>query len=383
MMCWVSYNAIMEKETSNNVTVSLSFGTVVKTLLLLFGIYFVYLFRDLVVLILTAVVFASAIEPLTLSLCKLRLPRIVSVIIIYISFAIVCIGIMYTVVPTLVDETYKIQQSYDLDVYIPELPELYEEGDLFGNAEDVDISIENEVGKSVSFRNLIGDIQDKLSNDPGEVFKVISTIFGGVLSLILIFVISFYLAVKERGIEEFLEIIVPIRYRDYSVDLWKRSQFKIGRWMQGQLLLVLIVGVCVYILLKILGVPYALSLGLLAGFAELIPIFGPILAAIPAMIVVYSSGIIFASPGFASVITIVAMYLFIQQIENHLIYPWVVRKVVGISPLVVIFSLIIGGTLAGVLGVILAVPVAAVLKEFAEDVQKDKFSFTSQKNDKK
>ena len=286
-------------------------------------------------------------------------------------------------VPTLVDETYKIQQSYDLDVYIPELPELYEEGDLFGNAEDVDISIENEVGKSVSFRNLIGDIQDKLSNDPGEVFKVISTIFGGVLSLILIFVISFYLAVKERGIEEFLEIIVPIRYRDYSVDLWKRSQFKIGRWMQGQLLLVLIVGVCVYILLKILGVPYALSLGLLAGFAELIPIFGPILAAIPAMIVVYSSGIIFASPGFASVITIVAMYLFIQQIENHLIYPWVVRKVVGISPLVVIFSLIIGGTLAGVLGVILAVPVAAVLKEFAEDVQKDKFSFTSQKNDKK
>lgn len=368
----------MENEKTGNVTISLSFSTVVKILLLLFGVYFLYLFRNLMVLILTAVVFASAIEPITMWLCKkARLPRAVSVVVIYFSIMLIGAGIMYTIVPSLVNESYKLQQNYALDEYIPEL---YEEGDLLNVAEPIVRKAE----ENASFNNFFDSFRDSLSNEPGEVFKVVSTIFGGVLSFILIIVISFYMSVQARGIEEFLEIIVPVRHREYSRSLWKRSQIKIARWMQGQLLLVLIIGVGVYILLKLLGLPYALSLAVLAGLAELIPIFGPILAAIPAMMIAYSSGLVFVSPGLGSVVAIVMIYLLVQQIENHMIYPWVVRKVVGISPLMVIISLVIGGTLAGVLGIILAVPVAAVLKEFVTDVQTDKFIFDShKKHDKK
>ena len=114
-----------------------------------------------------------------------------------------------------------------------------------------------------------------------------------------------------------------------------------------------------------MGVKYALSLALLAVIAEIIPIFGPIIAAVPAVILGFLDSITLG-------LMVLGLYVIIQQFENHLIYPLVVRKVVGVPPLVVIISLLIGGQLAGFLGILLAVPVAAVVLECAEDMQKKK-----------
>ena len=140
---------------------------------------------------------------------------------------------------------------------------------------------------------------------------------------------------------------------------------KIGKWMQGQLLLGVLIGVLVYLGLTILGVPYALLLAVLAALFELIPLFGPILASIPAIALGFLQSF---SLGFM----VVGLYVIIQQFENHLIYPLVVRKVVGVSPILVIISLIVGAKLAGFLGLILAVPIAAAIVEFTDDIQKDK-----------
>ncbi len=136
--------------------------------------------------------------------------------------------------------------------------------------------------------------------------------------------------------------------------------------MQGQLVLAVIVGILVYLGLMILGVPYALLLAVLAGLFEIIPIFGPILAAIPGIAVALTHG------GPTEALLVLGLYVIVQQFEAHLIYPVVVKKVVGVPPLLVILALIVGYELAGFLGILLSVPIAGAIQEFVSDVDREK-----------
>jgi predicted PurR-regulated permease PerM len=112
----------------------------------------------------------------------------------------------------------------------------------------------------------------------------------------------------------------------------------------------------------------ALLLAIIAGVFEIIPLFGPILAAIPAVAIALLDG------GVTSALLVVGLYIIVQQFENQLIYPLVVRKIVGVPPIVSILALIVGGTLAGFIGLIISVPMAAVIMEFFNDLEKDKLS---------
>src|SRR6185437_11896351 len=127
-----------------------------------------------------------------------------------------------------------------------------------------------------------------------------------------------------------------------------------------------IVGILVYLGLLIMGIDYALLLAVFTSFAEIIPIFGSLLAGLAAAVVAYSQG------GVALALIVAGLYVVVNQFETNLIYPLVVKKVVGLPPLLVIISLIAGYTLAGFLGVLLSVPVAAVLLEFINDFDKRK-----------
>jgi predicted PurR-regulated permease PerM len=118
--------------------------------------------------------------------------------------------------------------------------------------------------------------------------------------------------------------------------------------------------------LTILDVRYALLLAILAAVFELIPVFGPILSAIPAV------GIAFVDGGTTLALIVVGAFVIIQQFENHLLYPLVVTKVVGVPPLLIILALIVGATLAGFLGIILSVPAAAIVHELVRDIEKDR-----------
>jgi predicted PurR-regulated permease PerM len=215
-------------------------------------------------------------------------------------------------------------------------------------------------------REVLFGFQSSLAGVPVEGFlQVASLIFGGLFSFILIVVISFYLAVQKGGIESFLRLVTPLPKEQYIIDLWERSQRKIGLWSQGQILLGLIVGVLVYLGLTILQVKYALVLAVIAALFELIPFFGPVLSAVPAVLLGFSQ-----SPTIG--LMVIGLYAILQQFENQLIYPLVVNKIVGVPALLVILFLIIGGQLAGFLGLILAVPAAAVLMELADDWTKSK-----------
>ena len=185
------------------------------------------------------------------------------------------------------------------------------------------------------------------------------------MSFIAIIIIAFYLSVMKRGVESFIESVVPARHEAYVMDLWKRSEMKVGRWIQGQLLLALIVGLTVYIGLSLMGIKFALVLGIVAMALEIVPIVGPVIAAIPAIFLAFLQ-----DPGLG--LWVIVFYVAVQQLENHLLVPVVLGKTTGLNPVVVIMALLVGNQLAGISGMILSVPVATVIVEMLEDLAKQK-----------
>ena len=330
-----------------NITkIEISTGTFIRALLVVLGLVFLYLIRDVVAVVLLSVVIASAIEPAAQWFMRYRLPRILSVLLVYIiSFAILAAAFSL-VIPPLFSEISQVSSkslfqtaSGALFEFVPELP----------------ISI------SQTLTSLLDNAGVYLEQLAGGFFQATSLVFGGALSFILVVVISFYLSVQERGIENFLRIVTPIEYERYILDLWSRARKKIGGWMQAQILLGLLIGVLVYIGLTVLQIKFALSLAVVAAIFELIPVFGPVLAAIPAVLVAFLQKPILG-------LVIIIFYFVVQQFENHLIVPVVFKKAVGVPPILVVIALIVGGKLGGFLGLLLAVPLAAVLVEFLNDV---------------
>lgn len=337
-----------------NVSITITTGTIFRALLFVAGVWLLFKLTELVLIVLTAIVIASAIEPAAKWFMRHRVPRVIAVLIVYLLFFSVFFGFFYFFVPPVLAETANL---------ITTLPTYLESLNISEPIPGATLSVPGSTSE-LSLAGLVEGVRGFLTNISANTFSAASVVFGGVLSFILIVVFSFYFAVQERGIDDFLRVVTPVKHQRYVIDLWKRSQEKIGRWMQGQLLLGLIVGVLVYLGLTILGVPYALVLAVLAGLFEIIPVFGPILSAVPAVIVAFGTG------GLSLALLVVALYVIIQQFENHLIYPLVVTKVVGVPPLLVILALIIGAQLAGFLGIILSVPFAAAIQEVIRDLEK-------------
>ncbi len=350
--------------------VSVDSGTIVRVLAFLLLALLLYVLRDILLIFLASVVIASAIEPATTRFEKMKIPRMLSVIGLYVSTAIVIVGSFYFFAPPLVQ---------DLSGVVSRAPEYIESIKLWEtNSTFLDNQVFNSFSNNeISITQLTGSLQKSVEGIGGGALGFFSGVFGGLFSFILIVVLSFYLAVQKDGIAEFLRVVIPFQHEGYAIDLWRRSQRKMGRWLQGQFVLGLIVGVLVYLGLTILGVKSALLLAILAAMLEIIPLFGPIIAAIPAIAIALVDG------GVSLGLMVIGLYVIIQQFENHLIYPLVVKKVVGVPPLVVIVALIIGGQLAGFLGVLLAVPVVAALMEYANDVQKRKIKMHEEMDKKK
>lgn len=331
-------------------------ATILKTIAVLILFYLLYLLRDLVLVILVSVVIASAVEPAVIRFKKYRIPRAPAVLGIY----LVTIAIFTVLLPL-----FLFPVVSDLSSLSSNLPEILGGIPAF-------LSTNTPLGSfdasSFSIGQVFAALQSSLISIPKSFVQTASLIFGGFFSFILIIVISFYLAVQPNGIENFLRVVTPIDREEYVIGLWRRAQKKIGYWMQGQLLLGLVIGVLVFLGLTIFQIPYALVLAILAAVFELIPFFGPILSAVPAVLLAFSHSL-----GLG--VLILGFYLIIQQFENHLIYPLVVTKMVGVPPLLVILALLIGAKLAGFLGLILAVPAATVLMEMLSDYEKSKYLF--------
>jgi predicted PurR-regulated permease PerM len=349
------------KETAPKTVISISTGTIAKAIGLIFLAVAIYYLRDIVLIVLTAVVIASAMEPGTRWFMRRHLPRLLSVIIIYLILITAIAAIFYFVVPSFISELADFMKMLPQYISTLNVKTRGVGSDFFGFQTAVQgLSNSESIGQAV--QNLVGSV----TTASGTVLATFITIFGGALSFVLTLVISFYLAVREKGVEEFLSHVLPLKNEEYVINLWHRTQHKIGRWIQGQFILAVIVGVLVFIALTILGVKNALFLALISAIFEIIPVFGPIIGSIPGILVGFLQG------GFTFGLILALVYLVIQQIESNIIYPLVVRKVLDIPPLVVIIALLIGSQAGGFMGVLISVPIAVAVTEFMNDVQKNR-----------
>lgn len=335
--------------------ISISTGTFVRAIVVGAIAYALWILRDLVLLVLTAIVIASAIEPGVGALIRQKFPRVLAVLFMYLAVFGSVFAIFYFFIPPILNDAQGLftevpQYLGSLNLPLNSLPASHSA--LTNEAQSI-------LATLINFREII-------SGSSQGAFQLLSGIFGGIFSFALVIVLSFYFAMQETGVEDFLRVVAPQSKEEYLVNLWLRAKKKIGLWMQGQILSSLIGGVFAYLILLLWGIPYAFLLAIFTAMLMLIPIFGSILSAIPPILLAYSTG------GVSLAIIIAAFYLVINQFEAHIVHPLVVNKVVGIPPLLVILALIVGGEIAGFLGVLLAIPLAAALREFLSDYDKGK-----------
>lgn len=338
----------MNDPQNRKITFDVSYSTFIKVVVIALLLLFLYLVREVILLMFVAIIIASGIDPWIDFLQKKRIPRWLSVIFIFIVLIGFVSLIVYLLIPPIA------QQLQQLAVLLPQyfkvILEQVKGSDIVNLESGVD-----------SIQKVFGSFGDKFGNLASNIFGTFSGVLKGVISMIIVFVLSFYFVVEENNFKKFIRSITPTKHRPYVEDLVDRIQVQIGRWFRGQLLLGGIVGVMVFIGLTIAGVKYALVLALLAGLLELVPYIGPILSAVPAVFLGFTQSPILG-------LVVIGIYLLVQQLENHLIVPNVMKRVVGLNPLVIILAILVGAKLAGVMGAIIAVPLVTALHVFFMDI---------------
>jgi predicted PurR-regulated permease PerM len=334
----------MEKQT-----IDISAGTIWRFVLISMLLAFLFFIRDVLLILFISIILLSAAQPIVEKMEAKKIPRFLGAALIYIVFFCFLFLFGYLVIPIVAMEVS------DLAKNIPQ----YLEG--------IDNFLKDLSALAVGY-NLDADLQGILENYSSRISDVIPAIFsntfsflGGLFKVLIVMSLSFYMLVKKNGTKSFIKTITPKKNQAYVLDLTERIQRKMGRWLIGQFVMILIIFSLDYLVLFFLDVPYAVVLALLGGLLEIIPYIGPTLAIVPAVLFGLT-----VSP--LTALLVFLFYLLIQQLENYVITPLVMRKAVGLNPVIIILSLLIGGKLAGILGVIIAVPFATALSVFVGDV---------------
>ncbi|HRH24529.1 MAG TPA: AI-2E family transporter [Candidatus Paceibacterota bacterium] len=330
--------------------ITISFGGLIRIVIVAAAVWALWQLSTLVLLLLSAIVIASAAEPGVAFFLKYKFPRPLAVVSVYATVLACLIALVWFFVPPMLEEAIALLAV--VPQYVSQVSSLSA------------LPFLQNASIGPSFTDTVLSLQNAFANTGAGVLRFVTSLFGGVFYFILTIVVSIYFSLQETGVDDFLRLVTPAHQREYVLGLWKRSQKKIGLWMQGQLLLSLIITVLLFLGLSLLGVPYALLLAIFAGIMELIPVFGSVAAAVPGIAVALTTG------DLTLVALVSGLYLIVNQFQAHLIYPLVVKKIVGVPPILVIIALVAGGQLAGVLGVLLSVPIAACVQEFVNDLQK-------------
>mgnify|MGYP001564720729 CR=1 FL=1 len=347
-------------EKNATTSISITTETMVRAVLVLLCFFLLWFLRDLGFIVLTSIVIASFVESAVPYFRKVGINRVFGIVILYVLSLLTLAGLFYLFAPLLITEVYNF--STFISTYIPGVSFLdYFQNEAFSGAKD----IVNTLGSNFSLTTLFSVSKAFILNISVGFFQIFSAVFGSVFNFILIILVSFYLSIQEKGIENFLRLIFPIQREDYVVDLWERSHRKIALWMKGQMVLGMVVAVLIYLTLSLLGIEYALLLAIITGVMEMIP-YGIWVALIPAFTFSYLSN------GISSALMVTGAYLIIHQFEVFLFAPLIIKKIVGLSPIVIILSALIGFELGGFWGLVLAIPVAVIVMEFLSDIEKNK-----------
>jgi predicted PurR-regulated permease PerM len=315
--------------------------SVVTVLGIFLLIWIIYLVRDIIALLFTALFLAALINPAARALARKKIPKGVTVLCLYVllfGIAVLAVGLL---LPPLLEQSMHLAQSVGL-------------GAVFSDTLHTLQGVVSEFSIVDSLRAGVPSLGGETLDVVKRFFFFFSDIFGGIVGLVIVLVMAYYMVVQEEEARGLFYQFVPERYQAISVKILEGVEEKIGHWLLGQLALCFLIGLLYYIGLRIIGVPSALVLAFFGAFTEFIPYLGPILGAIPILLLALTQ-----SPFMALLAGIVVVI--VQQLENHVIVPKIMQRAVGLNPLISIIALLVGANLFGVVGALLSIPVATAL----------------------
>lgn len=313
--------------------IEISIRTVLFTLTLLAGLWLIGQTLDIIFLLFIAFLLMTALHPLVVFLERFRVPRVLGILFIYAVvfgfFGATLVG----AIPTLVSQFGRLTT---------ELP--------------------NFIARVLPYWNIdVTALTQQIQPIGESLVKVTVGIFSNILAVVTVLVFAFYFLMERRHADEILTSIFGLEVGKHMLVILRSIERRLGWWVRGQLLLMVAIGILSYIGLVILRIEYALPLAILAGLLEIVPMVGPIISAVPAVVVALST-----SPFLA--LSVAALYIIVQQVENNLLVPVIMKKSVGFAPIVTIIILMAGGRLAGVVGAVLSIPIALVVQEIISSV---------------
>lgn len=320
--------------------IEISHRTIIFIFLFLILLWFLYSIREVILLFFVALITMAALNPIIDKMEKFKIPRPLSILIFYLLFLSFLVGSIVSIMPAIISQSVELFKN---------LPNLVEKLSLFN------IQIQP------------NDYTSQLVKIPGNAFKIISTTFSNIILIFTYMVISYYLLLERKNLYKHIHFLFKGKEEIHVKEFIDRFEAKIGGWVRGELMLMLIVGLMSYVGLRLLDLQFAIPLAIIAGFLELVPNIGPTISMIPAAIVGFAVSPIMG-------LTVVILYFVVQQLENNIIVPKIMQASTGVNPLVIILSLMIGLKIGGVIGAVLAVPLFLTAELIIREIYNNHFS---------
>lgn len=302
-----------------------------------FGIFAVWKLSFVLIILFVSFLLTLILLPFTRLLKRIKIPALFAVFIPIVIFLLIIFGLGFLVAPAVKEQL--VQLSTDLPRAVNTLP-FASELQLNGS----------------SIREFLTEQRGGLGR---TVLGIGQTIAHVLFGLVTVIVITVYWLSDYQRIKKTIFSFVPKPERHRAHDIWERLELKLGKWFLGQIMVSTAVGLMVWLAASLLGLPYAATLGVLAALLEILPTLGPILASVPAIL-------LGADESFEKAIAVTIVYILVQQIESHLITPQVMGRTVKLHPIAIIVSFLVGSVLLGILGALLAVPIAIAFSSIVD-----------------
>jgi predicted PurR-regulated permease PerM len=330
-----------------------TFHRTIIVLASLFGAYLLYRLGELVLILFIAIILASAIKPLVEGLVRRGLHRGITILLIYVGLIVGLLSLLVLILPPLVGMLMELASG---DLLVNQMNAILGKLVLFGWEQFHVILPVLELPQQ--FQTLLDNAYAVVQ---GQALVLARSSFIALGQVFLVLVMGFYWLTAREQMLHLLLKMSPVRTRSRLALIWNDVESTLGAYVRGQVILMLAIGVSALVGLILLRVPYSLALAFVAGLTEAIPLIGPVLGGVPAVLLGLT-----VSP--TTGLLVAGWYVLIQQVENHVLVPKVMQHNVGLNPLVVILALAAGGSLNGVVGSLIAIPIAGALQVIARHV---------------
>jgi len=343
----------MSKEQSLDV----SWETIAKVFIAIFVFYLIYLTRDIALWFFFALAISVLLTPAIDFLKRLWFPKILAILTVYFSIFGVLGILIYLTAPIFISELKQLSQNFPI-YFVQINPALQQLG----------LDLTQNFDTSTEF------LIQQLAQSSKSIISALAVFFGGLASTAFIITTAFFLSLEEEAFKKFLVLVLPKKYEENILVLFGRAQNKISGWFGARVLSCVFVGIASFIVFYIFGIKYAFLLALISGVLNFVPYIGPLITTV--LLVVF---IAVSSGSWLTVLYVLIAIFIVQEIDNKILTPLLMKKLVDVPPVLVLISLLVGAKLFGFLGTIFAVPVFGIiyefLKEFLENKKQESLDF--------